>query len=103
MPRPPARSPTSSRATNASSAISTPTDGPLCLVLVGALFVGSIETVFAGEINPPPGRGGKVRVIEPGVGRTFRRGEELGRFNMGSTVIVLTGAARGFCTARRAR
>lgn len=29
-------------------------DGPLCLVLVGALFVGSIETVFAGEINPPP-------------------------------------------------
>ena len=71
-------------------------DGPLCLVLVGALFVGSIETVFAGEINPPRGRGGKVRVIETGVGRTFRRGEELGRFNMGSTVIVLTGAAATF-------
>ena len=71
-------------------------DGPLCLVLVGALFVGSIETVFAGEINPPPGRGGKVRVIEAGVGRTFRRGEELGRFNMGSTVIVLTGKAVAF-------
>ena len=71
-------------------------DGPLCLVLVGALFVGSIETVFAGEINPPPGRGGKVRAIESGVGRTFRRGEELARFNMGSTVIVLTGAAVAF-------
>jgi phosphatidylserine decarboxylase len=71
-------------------------DGPLCLVLVGALFVGSIETVFAGEINPPPGRGGKVRVIESGVGRSFKRGEELGRFNMGSTVIVLTGAAAAF-------
>ncbi len=71
-------------------------DGPLCLVLVGALFVGSIETVFAGEINPPPGRGGKVRTIEAGVGRTFRRGEELGRFNMGSTVIVLTGTAVAF-------
>ncbi len=71
-------------------------DGPLCLVLVGALFVGSIETVFAGEINPPPVRGGRVRAIEAGVGRTFRRGEELGRFNMGSTVILLTGAAATF-------
>jgi phosphatidylserine decarboxylase len=71
-------------------------DGPLCLVLVGALFVGSIETVFAGEINPPSSRGGKVRVIESGAGRAFRRGDELGRFNMGSTVIVLTGRAAAF-------
>jgi phosphatidylserine decarboxylase len=60
-------------------------------VLVGALFVGSIETVYAGEINPPPARGGKVRTITEGAGRKFARGEELGRFNMGSTVIVLTG------------
>jgi phosphatidylserine decarboxylase len=66
-------------------------DGPLCLVLVGALFVGSIETVYAGEINPPPGRRGQVRAIDAGVGRAFKRGEELGRFNMGSTVILLTG------------
>ena len=70
--------------------------GPMCLVLVGALFVGSIETVFAGEINPPPGRGGQVRMIEAGVGRRFRRGEEIGRFNMGSTVIVLFGNAASF-------
>jgi phosphatidylserine decarboxylase len=70
--------------------------GPMCLVLVGALFVGSIETVFAGEINPPPGRGGRTRVIEAGVGRRFRRGEELGRFNMGSTVIVLFGEPARF-------
>jgi phosphatidylserine decarboxylase len=66
-------------------------DGPLCMVLVGALFVGSIETVYAGEINPPPGRKGQVRAIDAGVGRAFKRGEELGRFNMGSTVILLTG------------
>jgi phosphatidylserine decarboxylase len=70
--------------------------GPLAMVLVGALFVGSIETVFAGEINPPPGRGGQVRVVDAGVGRRFGRGEELGRFNMGSTVIVLFGAAASF-------
>jgi phosphatidylserine decarboxylase len=73
-------------------------DGPLCMVLVGALFVGSIETVYAGEINPPPGRKSTVRAIEAGVGRTFRRGEELARFNMGSTVIVLTGRPASFAT-----
>jgi phosphatidylserine decarboxylase len=65
--------------------------GPLAVVLVGALFVGSIETVFAGEINPPAARGGAVRSIPLGVGREFARGDELGRFNMGSTVIVLAG------------
>jgi phosphatidylserine decarboxylase len=66
------------------------TMGPLAMVLVGALFVGSIETVFAGEINPPSARGGTVRSLEQGVGREFAKGAELGRFNMGSTVIVLT-------------
>lgn len=65
--------------------------GPLAMVLVGALFVGSIETVHAGEINPPGLRGGRVRRIEAGVGREFARGAELGRFNMGSTVIVMLG------------
>jgi phosphatidylserine decarboxylase len=73
--------------------------GPMCLVLVGALFVGSIETVYAGEINPPPGRNGGVRVVEAGVGREFRRGEELGRFNMGSTVIALFGQPVAFAEA----
>ena len=65
--------------------------GPLAVVMVGALFVGSIETVFAGEINPPDRRRGTVAGIEAGIGRPFARGEELGRFNMGSTVIVLLG------------
>ncbi len=65
--------------------------GPMCLVLVGALFVGSIETVFAGEINPPSARRSQPRVIEAGVGARFARGAEIGRFNMGSTVIVLFG------------
>jgi phosphatidylserine decarboxylase len=65
--------------------------GPLAMVLVGALFVGSIETVFAGEVNPPPARGGGVRTLETGPGTEFARGAELGRFNMGSTVVVLVG------------
>jgi len=65
--------------------------GPLAVAMIGALFVGSIETVFAGEINPPRSRGGLVSHIETGVGRQFARGEELGRFNMGSTVVLLLG------------
>jgi phosphatidylserine decarboxylase len=63
--------------------------GPLAMVLVGALFVGSIETVFAGEVNPPPRRSGGVHTIETGLGTAFARGDELGRFNMGSTVVLL--------------
>jgi phosphatidylserine decarboxylase len=70
--------------------------GPMCLVLVGALFVGSIETVYAGEVNPPPARGGQIRTIAPGVGQRFERGAEIGRFNMGSTVIVLFGRPATF-------
>jgi phosphatidylserine decarboxylase len=65
--------------------------GPMAMVLVGALFVGSIETVHAGEINPPASRGGRVTAIAEGLGREFASGAEVGRFNMGSTVILLVG------------
>jgi phosphatidylserine decarboxylase len=63
--------------------------GRMAVILVGALFVGSIETVHCGEVNPPPrGRKAPTR-IATGLGRHFAKGEELGRFNMGSTVILL--------------
>ena len=52
-------------------------------------MVGSIETVFAGEINAPTQSSRTVREIAAGVGRGFAKGEELGRFNMGSTVILV--------------
>ena len=68
--------------------------GALAMVLVGALMVGSIETRYAGEINPPGGRKGQAREIEAGRGREFAKGEELGRFNMGSTVILALGNPR---------
>ncbi|WP_290649813.1 archaetidylserine decarboxylase [Aquisalimonas sp.] len=62
--------------------------GPMAMVLVGAINVASIETVWAGEITPPRGR--RVR------GWTYRadevrlqRGAEIGRFNLGSTVILV--------------
>ncbi len=65
--------------------------GPMALILVGALFVASIETVWAGEVTPPRAR----RVLRrdyPDADAdavTLVRGAEMGRFNMGSTVIVL--------------
>jgi phosphatidylserine decarboxylase len=69
--------------------------GALALVMVGALFVGSIETVYAGEINPPPARGGQPCEIASGRGVEFAKGAELGRFNMGSTVVLLWQRALG--------
>ena len=76
--------------------------GRMAVVSVGALFVGSIETVHCGEVNPPP-RGRKRAVpFEQGIGRDFRKGEELGRFNMGSTVVLLFQAGRMRWDARLA-
>jgi phosphatidylserine decarboxylase len=63
--------------------------GRMAVILVGALFVGSIETVYCGEVNPPPRAGKAPQTIPQGVGREFAKGEELGRFNMGSTVVLL--------------
>ena len=63
--------------------------GRMAVILVGALFVGSIETVYCGEVNPPPRRGKSPHAIATGAGREFRKGEELGRFNMGSTIVLL--------------
>jgi len=64
--------------------------GPMAVILVGAIFVSSMETVWEGTITPPAGfqirtwdyekRNSKVRLD---------KGSELGRFNMGSTVILL--------------
>lgn len=67
--------------------------GPMALVMVGALFVGSIETIWAGEVTPPPSQGVDITQY-PATGRgavMLPRGAELGRFNMGSTVILLFG------------
>ncbi len=67
--------------------------GPMALVLVGAFFVGSIATTWAGEITPPHRRGARHESF-PAAGTSclsFQRGDEMGRFNFGSTVILLCG------------
>ncbi len=65
--------------------------GPMALVLVGAIFVGSIETVWQGVITPPTRHEPRVWTYPLGQqpAPALRRGEELGRFNMGSTVIAV--------------
>jgi phosphatidylserine decarboxylase len=63
--------------------------GRMAVILVGAFFVGSIEAVHCGEINPPPRGRAQPRTIAAGSGQELARGQELGRFNMGSTVILL--------------
>ncbi len=60
--------------------------GKLAMVLVGAINVAAIETVWDGLVTPPQGWAVKRQVF-PNV--TLNKGEEMGRFNMGSTVILL--------------
>ncbi|PPC90982.1 MAG: phosphatidylserine decarboxylase [Methylobacter sp.] len=64
--------------------------GPMALVLVGAIFVCSIETVWHGEVTPPtrPSIQAWQYLENP---LTLDKGQEMGRFNMGSTIIVLFG------------
>ena len=62
--------------------------GPAVLILVGALNVGSISTPWTGEIRPR--KAGVVDVIDLSAhATTVARGDLLGWFNMGSTVILL--------------
>lgn len=61
--------------------------GPLAMILVGALFVGSIETVWTGMLTPPHGQ--KAGAYVPATPVNLAKGQEMGRFNMGSTVILL--------------
>jgi phosphatidylserine decarboxylase len=64
-------------------------NGPFCLIMVGAIFVGSMETVWQGKITPD---------YRPTIEHwdysdqllSFAKGDEIGRFNMGSTVVLLT-------------
>jgi phosphatidylserine decarboxylase len=70
--------------------------GPFCLVLVGALFVGSMSTVWHGEVTPwrggalPAGPGRPMPLQPRGTQDLFlARGQEFARFNMGSTIVML--------------
>jgi len=62
--------------------------GPFVLVLVGATIVGSMATVWHGQVNPP--RTGELRQWDYAKGQvSLQQGEEMGRFLLGSTVVML--------------
>jgi len=64
--------------------------GPMALILVGAIFVSSVETVWHGVVTPP-----SITEVQSWQydddAPILKIGEEMGRFNMGSTIIVLFG------------
>jgi len=62
--------------------------GPMALVLVGAMIVGSVETRWAGVVVPGS-RQVTSTLYEGEQAISFDKGEEMGRFRLGSTVIVV--------------
>jgi len=60
--------------------------GPMVMVLVGAMIVAAIETVWAGQITPLPRAG--VQRIRFDTPVRLEKGEEMGRFKLGSTVVM---------------
>ena len=61
--------------------------GKMIVILVGAINVSSMATVWGGDVTPPYGRVIDYKTYERDI--TLEKGAEMGRFNMGSTAIVL--------------
>jgi phosphatidylserine decarboxylase len=63
--------------------------GPMAMVLVGAMIVAGIETVWSGQVAPPPKHPLVTDYREPPAPVELDKGQEMGRFKLGSTVILL--------------
>ncbi|WP_372964357.1 archaetidylserine decarboxylase [Marinobacter sp.] len=62
--------------------------GPMALVLVGAMIVGSVETTWAGVVAPKPSEVTQWQYSGEDAVR-FEKGDEMGRFRLGSTVVLV--------------
>ncbi len=62
--------------------------GRMAMVLVGAINVAAIETVWDGLITPPAGKSIQTKTYPQGQ-VSLKKGDEMGRFNMGSTIVWL--------------
>jgi phosphatidylserine decarboxylase len=65
--------------------------GPMAVVLVGAMIVAGIETVWAGQVAPIKREIRTHNYLDKQQLITLNKGEEMGRFKLGSTAIVLFG------------
>lgn len=65
--------------------------GPFAVIFIGALNVGSMATVWHGDVTPRWSRRMTALPMPSPDARRLSRGAEVGRFNMGSTVILLFG------------
>lgn len=65
--------------------------GPMAVILVGAMIVASIETVWAGMVTPPKRQIKRFDYQTQPENIELAIGQEMGRFKLGSTAIVLFG------------
>ncbi len=65
--------------------------GPMAVILVGAMIVGSIETKWFGTVTPPHSKVIKTWEYDTNSNIELSKGAEMGLFKLGSTVIVLFG------------
>jgi phosphatidylserine decarboxylase len=63
--------------------------GPVAMVLVGAMIVAGIETVWSGQVAPPSKAPKTIDFTRAPDAVELAKGEEMGRFKLGSTVILL--------------
>ena len=63
--------------------------GPMAMILVGAMVVAGIETVWSGQVAPPPKTPVSVDYMNLPEAVELAQGDEMGRFMLGSTVILL--------------
>jgi len=62
--------------------------GPMIMILVGAVNVSAIDTVWAGSVTPPS-KNKIIHTTYENVDISLKKGIEMGRFNLGSTVVLL--------------
>lgn len=65
--------------------------GPMAMILVGAMIVAGIETVWDGQVAPQPKTPQHKNFGQPKTEISLGKGDEMGRFKLGSTVILLFG------------
>jgi phosphatidylserine decarboxylase len=67
-------------------------NGPMALVLVGAMIVAGIETVWSGHVCPNNGLLLEIDYADNKSPVVLKKGDEMGRFKLGSTVVAVFGA-----------